>query len=72
MRQIRAAILSGEGAGECRSKLPWSFERQLWTSELFGKKASALPLPAHLKQKTAPEELFLLLKSITANLFLFY
>jgi len=52
MSQIRAAILSGEDAGECRAKLRGSFERQLWTSELFGRKANALPLPAH-KQKAA-------------------
>jgi hypothetical protein len=47
MSQIRAAILSGEDADECRAKLRGSFERQLWTSELFGRKASAkFPLPA--------------------------
>jgi hypothetical protein len=34
MSQIRAAILSGENADECRTTRPGRVGRQLWTSEL--------------------------------------
>jgi len=59
MSQIRAAISSGEDADECRTNIRGIFGRQLWTSELFGRKASAIiPLGATIGELALASSLF--------------